>query len=176
MSIIAFFSIVFYVRKLGQRSEGFDARWIGEHDVDERIVVDERRRFQLRHFECVGRWIAGEQQVGRLWPPEEEGPRLSARFAGRGDEGRHAVCAVERADDCGLAGAVGGHAGLVCGRVPGKCQVRRHYERAQRHGNSARDRHQQSAASPEAPIGHPGNGFADFAVGTADNANNTRFR
>lgn len=67
-------------------------------------------------------------------------PGLPARAAGRGHARRHPVRAVERAHRGGLAGAVGGHAGLVRGRLPRQRQVRRHHVGAVRPGDPARDR------------------------------------
>lgn len=67
-------------------------------------------------------------------------PRLPSRAAGRGDARGHPVRAVERAHRGGVAGAVGGHAGLVRGRLPRQRQVRRHHVRALRPGDPAGDR------------------------------------
>lgn len=72
---------------------------------------------------------------------------------------------MERAHRGGVAGAVGGHAGLVRGRLPRQRQVRRHHVRALRPGDTAGDRHQQPAAPAEAAPGHPGDGVADVTVG-----------
>lgn len=67
---------------------------------------------------------------------------VEARAADGGDEGRHAVRPVERADDSRLAGALGRHARLVRRRLPGQRQERRDHERPQRHRDPARDWHQ----------------------------------
>lgn len=47
---------------------------------------------------------------------------------------------MERAHGGGVAGAVGGHAGVVRGRVPSQRQERSHHVRALRPGDTAGDR------------------------------------
>ena len=66
---------------------------------------------------------------------------VEARAADGGDEGRHAVRHVERADDSRLARTLGRHAGVVRRRLSGQRQERRHHERPQRYRDTARNRH-----------------------------------
>lgn len=105
-----------------------------------------------------------------------KGAWLQTRAASGSNESRHAVRTVERTDHCRLVGTVGWYAGVVRGSVSSQCQVRRHHECTQRHGDTAGDWYQQPATSAQVETSHPGDGVAHLTVSTQDVTNNTRIR
>lgn len=60
--------------------------------------------------------------------------------------------------------AVGRHACVVCGRLPGQCQEWCHHGQLVRHGDPARDRHQQPTAPAQAAPCHPGDGLTHLTL------------
>ena len=94
---------------------------------------------------------------------QEDKNEAGAARGGHG--GGHTVSRMERAHHRRLARALGGHARVVRGRMQGQRQVGLHYVGAERCRDTARDRHQQSAASPQTASGHPGDGQLDVGVG-----------
>lgn len=64
------------------------------------------------------------------------------------------------------ASALGGHACLVCGRLPGQCQERRHHGQPVRHGDPEGNWHQQPPAQAQATPRHSGDGVAHITLST----------
>jgi hypothetical protein len=105
-----------------------------------------------------------------------KGAWLQTRTPRRSNEGRNAICLVERAYDRRLVRIVGGNAGLVRGSVSSQRQIGGDHERPQWYRNTKRNRHKQSTSSFEIKTGHSRNGIADVALGTENLEDDVGFR